>query len=325
MIHSPVLFLVFNRPDTTRRVFEAIRAARPPRLYVAADGPRVSRADEAQRCAQVREIATSVDWPCEVKTLFRADNLGCRRAVSSAIDWFFEEEPEGIVLEDDVLPLPGFFAYCDELLARHREDPRVVAISGSNLISNRFVPHHSYFFSRHNHIWGWASWRRAWCHYDVAMRDWPHWRNEGGLARVANGDRHFQDYWQAIFDATYRGEIDTWDYQWTFACWRMGGVAVLPAFNQTSNLGFGADATHTTAEVPDCVRESQPRPLIFPLRHPDQVASIPEADRMIDRRVFGIGPVRTLKRRLRSLPWIGGMAKGLWNLMGAALRRVRMR
>jgi len=121
---SPVLFLIFNRPDTTTRVFEAIRAARPERLYVAADGPRMTREGEAERCAEARRIATAVDWPCEVKTLFRETNLGCRAAVSGAITWFFEHEEEGIILEDDCLPDPSFFPYCTELLAHYRDTGR---------------------------------------------------------------------------------------------------------------------------------------------------------------------------------------------------------
>src|ERR1700690_1974577 len=156
-MQSPVLFLVFNRPDTTRRVFEAIRSAQPPRLYVAADGPRGARAGEAERCAEVRRIATAVNWPCEVKTLFRDCNLGCKMGVSSGITWFFEHEPEGIILEDDVLPVPTFFDFCDELLARFRNDDRVAMISGSNLIAGHFDPAESYFFSRCAQIWGWAS------------------------------------------------------------------------------------------------------------------------------------------------------------------------
>ena len=216
-MRSPVLLIAFNRPATTRRVFESIRAARPPRLYYAVDGPRPDRPSEAGRCEEVRSIVDSVDWPCEVRTLFRESNLGCRRGVSSAIDWFFEHEPEGIVLEDDVLPTRGFYAFCDNLLERYRSDARVGLISGCNLIASRHSPEASYFFSHYNHIWGWASWRRAWQHYYVAMNDWPRWRDSGGLETLSVGSRRFERYWRRIFDRVYAGEIDTWDYQWTFA------------------------------------------------------------------------------------------------------------
>jgi hypothetical protein len=291
---SPVLFIVFNRPDTTRRVFEAIKAARPSRLYVAADGPR-DRPGDLEKCAVVRRIATAVDWACDLKVLLSERNLGCKVAESRAMDWFFTNEPEGIILEDDVVPVPAFWRYCDELLERYREDPRVFAISGNNLIAKRFRPEHSYFFSRYPHGWGWAGWRRAWTHYDVAMGDWPRWRDEEGLARIAERDRRFEDFWRSIFDATHRGEVDTWDYQWFFTCWRAGGLTAIPGSNLTDNIGFGPDATHTAGRTPECVRECPPTTLAFPLRHPDSVERATRADRLFDKQE-GIGPLGTLRR-----------------------------
>ncbi len=145
---SPVLFLIFNRPDTTAKVFEAIREARPPKLYIAADGPRPNRAGEKDRCEVTRAIATQVDWPCEVKKLFRDENLGCGKAVSEAITWFFENEPEGIILEDDILPHPDFFPYCDEMLEKYRDNDRVGIISGHNHIYRDLNRESSYGFLR---------------------------------------------------------------------------------------------------------------------------------------------------------------------------------
>ncbi len=304
-MRSAVLFLVFNRPETTRQVFEAIRIAKPPRLYVAADGPRPNRPGEAERCAEVREIAMRVDWPCDVRTLLRDQNLGCKIGVSEGINWFFEAEEEGIILEDDVLPLHSFFDYCDELLERYRNDERVGLISGCNLIMRRYTPQDSYFFSVYNHIWGWASWRRAWKHYDVAMKDWPHWRDQGGLRKVSNGNPRFERYWRKILDNAYAGKIDTWDYQWTFTCWRHGMLSALPAFNQTNNLGFCAEATHTTATAPRYVTESIPRSLAFPLTHPTDVELVSQRDRLIDRHVFGLTLANDLLVGIRSIPVIG--------------------
>ena len=297
---SPVLFLVFNRPSTTAEVFQALRRARPPRLYVSADGPRAGRSEEAQRCVEVRRIATAVDWPCEVRTLFRDANLGCREGVSQGITWFFEQEPEGIVLEDDVLPMHGFFAYCDELLERYRHDERVASVSGCCLVADKYRAPHSYFFSRQDHVWGWASWRRAWRHYDVAMRTWPQWERSGALLRHLDGDRCAADYWHGIFQRAWRGEIDTWDYQWKYACWSHGGLHVLPRDNLTRNLGLGADATHTS-KVPGCVIRNPPREPEAPLRHPPDVVRDAEADRLMRRHVTGLTRLRCLKRSLRRL------------------------
>jgi len=298
---SPVLFLVFNRPGTTRQVFEAIRAARPPRLYVAADGPRPGKAGEIERCNEVRRIATSVDWPCEVRTLFRDANLGCRMGVSGGISWFFEHEPEGIILEDDVLPMPGFFDYCDELLARFRDDQRVTMVSGCNLVADAVRVDDSYFFARSCHIWGWASWRRAWRHYEVYMPAWPAWRDGGGLKAVAGSNTLFEFYWRRKFDACHGGTGEnTWDYQWTFASWLAGGLSVIPAVNHVRNLGFGEEATHTLEGVPEYVAACPAQPLRFPLRHPVSVTRHPTADAIIDSRIYGINVVDVVRRGMRA-------------------------
>lgn len=284
---SPILFLVFNRPDCTRRVFEAIREARPPRLYVAADGPRASRPGESERCDAVRRVATDVDWPCQVITLMRSENFGCKRAVSSAITWFFDHEPEGIVLEDDCLPAASFFPYCDELLARYRTDERVMCISGDNFISGTWDPPHSYYFSQYAHIWGWASWRRAWRHYDVDLTAWRNGIHQNMLETRFPNEGRARVHWRGLFDAVARGEIDTWDYQWTFACWANRGLSCMPKVNLISNIGFGHDATHTVS--PESKLAGMPcGSLALPLAHPASVAPSTEADRWTSGRIFDI-------------------------------------
>jgi hypothetical protein len=282
---SAVLLIIFNRPDKTRQVFQAIRQARPPRLYVAADGPRPSRPGEVERCAQARAIIELVDWPCDVRTRFLDGNVGCKRGVTSAIDWFFDQEGEGIILEDDVLPQPGFFAFCDELLERYRDDERVAAISGCNFIQDRHRPQASYFFSRYCHIWGWATWSRAWRKYDVNIADWPKWTAGGGPVR-ALGSEAAARFWQKAFESVHSGRVDTWDFQWQYACLSRGALCAVPARNQTENLGFDADATHTTAGTPDFVAQSPSRPLDFPLVHPGEVRRDVVADRTTDAHVY---------------------------------------
>jgi hypothetical protein len=304
---SAVLFLVFNRPETTRKVFEAIRAAAPPRLYVAADGPRTNREGEKERCAEVRRIATGVDWPCRVKTLFRDSNLGCRLAVSGGIDWFFENEEEGVILEDDVLPLASFFPYCDELLERYRQNDRIALISGSNLISHKFSPNESYFFSRIVFIWGWASWRRAWRHYDVAMASWPEWRDMRGPSRLFPADSLVARYWKDIFASVHSGKIDTWDYQWIYACWRRGALCLLPGNNLTHNLGFGTDATHTSAETPSYVVDSAPEEVVFPLIHPECVEPDRSPETLAFRHIYRINARNELRRWIRTTPVVGSL------------------
>ena len=286
-MRAAILFLVFNRPDTTARVFEAIRQARPPRLYVAADGPRSGRGGEQQRCDEVRRIATAVDWPCELITLLREGNLGCKRAVSSAISWYFTHEPEGIVLEDDCLPDPSFFPYCDELLERYRDDPRVMCISGDNFISRNWLPGDSYYFSRYVHIWGWATWRRAWAHYDVDMKDWLAGDGAAVVERRLRGEPRAVAYWKENFERVASGRIDTWDYQWVYACWRREGLSCMPATNLISNIGFGEGATHTTSPESKLANLGVVAQEL-PLRHPDAVEAHLGADQWTSEHVFDI-------------------------------------
>lgn len=310
-LQTAVLFLVFNRLDTTERVFAAIREAKPPRLYIAADGPRPTKAGETEKVQAVRDhVLNNIDWPCEVKTLFREKNLGCKHGVAGGITWFFENEEKGIILEDDVLPLPSFFYYCEELLERYKDNASIAMISGCNFITTHYEPASSYFFSKHNHIWGWAAWRRSWKYYDVSMVQWPAWKNLGSLRGLSDGSRLFCLYWVNIFDKVSAGKIDTWDYQWTFACWRTGGLSVLPKSNLVSNLGFDrVDATHTTGESPEAVINSVPENLEFPLQHPDSFARCSEADILIDKFVCSISLINTVKMLAIESPYLGSLVR----------------
>ncbi|MCS7029576.1 MAG: glycosyltransferase family 2 protein [Bacteroidia bacterium] len=281
---SPVLFLVFNRPHTTQQVFDAIRQAQPPRLYVAADGPRSEREGEAEKVTQVRKIATQVDWPCEVKTLFREKNLGCKMAVSSAITWFFEHEKQGIILEDDCLPHPDFFRFCEELLDYYSNDERVWVITGNNFQDGQHRGDTSYYFSKYNHCWGWATWRRAWEKYQVDMSFWPHWKKSLDWQRKTP-DPIERKYWEQIFDQVYQGKINTWDYQWTACVWYHWGLTATPNVNLVSNIGFGADANHTSST--DNIHANMP---VFPLgkiKHPKEVTINVDSDRYTFYEHFG--------------------------------------
>lgn len=310
-LSTPVLFLTFNRLDTTRQVFETIRRARPPRIYLASDGPRDSRPGEEEKVRSVREyVLGHIDWECEVRTLFREKNLGCKYAVSGAISWFFENEEMGIILEDDVLPVPSFFPYCEELLEKYKDDHRIFMISGCNLISKRFAPKSSYFFSRVTHIWGWAGWRRSWQHYDVEMRKWPEWRDAEGLRGISEGSRLFEYYWKRIFNRVHQGLVDTWDYQVLFACWNRNAFTLLPSKNLTTNIGFGADATRDWEGVPPYVLESIAEDLQFPLIHPEILA--PDADKMIWKFVFGITYSNLKKSIAASIPFFGPILRWIW-------------
>ncbi|TGK30900.1 hypothetical protein EHQ12_18795 [Leptospira gomenensis] len=264
MYKVPILFLVFNRPEETRKVFDSIRSRKPSRLYIAADGPRENRPEEKERCEQVRSIVRSVDWSCEVKTLFREKNLGCKRAVSEGIDWFFENEEEGIILEDDCLPSDQFFLFCEHMLAEFRNDPKVMHIAGTNFIHERKkIGSEEIYFSRYPQVWGWATWRRAWGKY---LRSAEVWKRL--LVSPWKGSRSYViRFWEDRLEKTYSGLIDTWDFQWVYTLNVEGGLAVNPPVNLVENIGFGEGSSHTdAADDPreKFKRNSLPDKIVFP-------------------------------------------------------------
>lgn len=278
-VRSPILFIIFNRPDTTFQVMETIRKARPRRLYIAGDGPRNNH-DELELCKESRKISSRVDWQCEVKTLWHDRNLGCRAAITSAIDWFFSYEEEGIILEDDCVPSNSFYDYCDNLLERYRNDHRIMAISGANLLTDYCIAPDSYYFSRYPHIWGWATWRRAWRCYDRDMALWPEFSALKGLHAWSYRETEFEAYWTNIFN--HINEIDTWDYQWLFTCWAYNGLSCIPAKNLVKNIGFDNRATHT---LDSSNQHSQltATELSFPLAHPKLIIRHAVADYIISQ------------------------------------------
>jgi len=255
-------------------VFEAIARQKPEKLLVIADGPR--SVDEAIDCAEARSIIDLVDWDCDVSTNFSETNMGCRERVSSGISWVFEQCEEAIILEDDCLPHPTFFRFCDELVERYRYDERVMVISGDNFQAGHKRGMHSYYFSAYNHVWGWASWRRAWKLYDPGMKGWPERRGTSWLMETCQTPAAAR-FWRDKFDQVYSGRIDTWDYQWTFACWLHHGLSVLPNVNLVSNIGFGGKATHT-GDPTSVLANIPPEEMKFPLQHPTTVTRDEEAD-----------------------------------------------
>jgi len=301
MLKTPILFLIFNRPDTTEKVFEIIKAQKPKYLYVAADGARPEKDGEAEKCVQTREIINKIDWDCEVKTLFRDENLGCKAAVSSAVTWFFEQVEEGIILEDDCLPNPSFFSYCETLLEKYRDDARIMCISGENPLDEPICSK-SYFFSKIPHIWGWASWRRAWNLYDVEFQGFDTFLKFNIIQNIFE-QKEAQKYWNKIFSRVKNGEINTWDYQWTYALFVNNGLCIVPNKNMVSNIGFGhAEAAHTSKNENCANRKTYE---IETIDHPQFVCPSTKAINMILKERYDINkktPLFILNREIsRSL------------------------
>jgi len=321
-LDTPVLLIAFSRIGPTRRVFEAIRAARPRRLYFACDGPR--DAAEAVRCEEVRALAREVDWPCELHTRFNERNMGLRKGVSSAIAWFFEHEEEGIVLEDDTLPVPTFFRFCQELLERYRNDRRVWVIMGNNLMDEwPGGTEGSYYFSAHGYgaPWGWASWRRVWAHYDVDMGGWPMLKASTQLEDFFLSRREQKDV-HRMFDRVHDGRMNSWSYQLDITRIMNHGLNILPAVNLITNIGFGADGTHTI-NVADPRNKDTARDIPFPLRHPLLMMLDASRDRAYFDRFIGTTRTDRFKRRMKRV--LGGDGTPLVRSLIALKARLRGR
>ncbi len=296
---TPVALLIFNRPDTAEKVYEAIRNAKPKKLLVVADGPRADRPGEAEKCSAARAIIDRVDWPCEVLKNYSDVNLGCKLRVSSGLNWVFETVEESIILEDDCLPHPTFFRFCEELLGKYRSDERISLISGVNYQFGRKRTNDSYYFSRYNHIWGWASWRRAWKNYDVTMKLWPEVR-DGNWLYDKFGSKKLARYWTALFDKAYQGQVNTWDFQWTFSCWVHNTLSILPNVNLISNIGFGGEATHTKNGNLQ-ISNMKAEPMLFPLRHPSCMIRDARADDLTHSLVYDYRIKAVLQRKIKEL------------------------
>ena len=296
--NTPVLFLVFNRLDTTKRVFERIRKVAPPKLYIASDGHRDNREGEEEKVKTVREyVLNSIDWKCEVKTLFREKNLGCGKAVSQAITWFFENEEMGIILEDDCLPSASFFPYCQELLYKYKSNSQIYHITGHNPLTYTEIPN-SYYFVRIPHVWGWATWRRAWKQYNFDIIDLDNFIKQRKINDVFNkgADRY---YFIDVFKRIEKHDIDTWDYQWTYTTFYNKGISINPAKNLITNIGFGPDATHTISDDPK--HNNQQSFEVEEFMHPSEIKIDTHIISTINKRAFGINWLWYYKMRVKKI------------------------
>ena len=266
---TPVLYLVFNRLDTVKKTFLEIQKAKPKQVFIAADGPRTK--EERKKTDAVRKyILDNINWKCKVEILFRNKNLGCKYAVAGAIDWFFENVEQGIILEDDCLPDQSFFRFCQEMLERYRDDTRIMHISGTN-IQGRTKISESYFFSETYNVWGWATWKRAWKYYDVEMKKWGKIDKKKFIRGLGYGFLN-KIKSERLYKLTWNGKIDTWDYQWDFACHLDSGLCIVPKMNLITNIGFGGDGTHTTNDNAKQMMLKRYK-IIYPIRENKNIIS----------------------------------------------------
>lgn len=237
-----VLFLIFNRPELTEKVFNVLRKVKPKKLYIAADGPRDGNPDDIENCQRAREIIKKVDWECDVSTLFRKKNLGCRIAITSAIDWFFENEDEGIILEDDCFPSESFFGFSQELLEKYRSNEKIMQINGGFHLNGLKTFSESYYFSKLNSCWGWATWKSAWKHYDSNMEGYDSVKSLGGIEKYYENSE-ISKWMISYLDEASIPSCGIWSTQWAYSIMKNNGLCVNPTKNMVNNIGFFHEPT----------------------------------------------------------------------------------
>ncbi|HEY9673899.1 MAG TPA: glycosyltransferase family A protein [Waterburya sp.] len=285
---TPVVLIIFNRPNHTERVLETIRQAKPSKLLVIADGPRANRPDDHQKCAAARAIVERVDWDCEVLKNYSDINLACDPRIIDGLNWVFDIVEKAIILEDDCVPHPTFFPYCEELLEQYRDDKRVMNISGQNVLFGRKRTEYSYYFSRFTLCWGWATWRRAWQYFDTDMKLWPEVQERKFMKDILE-DPYAVKVWTRTVQMLYDGRLTGWDFKWIFACWLQNGLCIIPQVNLVTNIGYGVEATHSHDEEDPYIK--MPTEAInFPLKHPPFVIRDLEADKLTQRTLFDYDP-----------------------------------
>ncbi|MBI5078284.1 MAG: nucleotide-diphospho-sugar transferase [Candidatus Yonathbacteria bacterium] len=244
MFTTPILLIIFNRPDKVERLINSLRSVKPTKVYVSADGPRENVATDHSRCDRARAVVSQIDWPCEVFTNFHEYNTGADFGPEKAINWFFDNVDEGIILEDDCIAHPDFFRFAKEMLSRYRANDQVMMISGNNFQNEIIRGDGSYYFSKYPSTWGWASWRRAWMHYDTRISGYREFTDRNILDTICQSPAE-KKYWTKFFEKINSGELNHWDIKWIFAVWNNNGISITPNVNLVQNIGFGNDATHT--------------------------------------------------------------------------------
>lgn len=296
-MNTPIVFIIFNRPEITRKTFSVIQEAKPSELFVIADAPRSHRPGDAEKCQETRRIVEEIDWECKVFRNYAEVNLGCAKRISSGLDWVFDQCEAAIILEDDCLPDPTFFPFCEALLARYQSDQRVMSISGQNCQFGQSRTPYSYYFSRYSHCWGWATWRRAWQHFDFDMTLLPEAESQGLLSHILD-DASAVKVWRRLLHRTASGQVSSWAFRWTFACWMHSGLSIIADENLISNVGFGDNSTNTSVKT-SRLSEIPTKALSFPLKHPPYVIRNAIADAFVQRHVYDRPWPKRLKKQVR--------------------------
>ena len=293
MLNTPVLLIIFNRPESTDIVFEEIRKQKPKQLFIAADGPRKDNSFDKELCAKTREVVHKIDWDCDYRLLFSDVNLGCGLAPSTAMTWFFNQVEYGIILEDDCLPNEYFFSFCEELLVKFKDDVEIMHISGANLNDTVKYGDGSYFYSKYANIWGWATWNRAWSHFEFNLREIDEYLS---LIKTNFRYKSEREFWFSRIDLINDKMLDAWDYQWMLAIWKANGICINSNYNLVENIGFGINATHTQGPSPFKNKKSS---ILNKINHPKERRIIIKAEENFIYLLHGIKRLNSIQLFLK--------------------------
>ncbi len=298
MTKTPIVLIVYNRLEQTKKIVASILQAQPAQVFLIADAPRENTADDYKKCQAVRQFLDQTEWNCQVFKNYAETNLGSKQRISTGLDWVFSQVESAIILEDDCLPDRSFFPFCEELLNRYRDDRRIFSISGDNFQFGRTRTNYSYYYSLYNHCWGWATWRRAWQHYDVDMKLWETVRDYDWLNDILQ-NKAAAKYWRHKFQQTYMGKFDAWDYRWTLSCWLQSGLTILPNQNLVSNIGFDRQSSTHTKNKNSPFANMPTEAMDFPLKHPPFVIRDTQADNFTYENMFSL--YSRINHKLRGL------------------------
>jgi len=305
MFQTPISLHVFNRPETTRTLFNEIKKIRPEKLFITADGPRVGHPDDQKNCREVRGIINEIDWDCELHTNFSEANKGSFKSTSEGITWAFKHVERAIILEDDCIPNSSFFTFCEELLNYYENDKRIALISGNNFQGDKNKTEDSYYFSRYTHIWGWATWKRTWDQVDFSMKNWPEYKKNNGLKSLFHQEKEIK-YWATMYQEMYdKKRKPHWDFLLSLSSYMNNTVSILPNVNLVSNIGFGPDASNCKTQSKNHCLETEA--MIFPLQHPKFISRFVVADDFTERNIFS-GTSNPIKEIIRKY-----IPKGIWS------------
>lgn len=292
MKKAPIAIIIFNRPDHAKALRESLQQEEERELFVISDGARKGRAEEVERVAECRRIFA--DWPGKVHLNYAPENIGCKSRVSSGLNWVFERTERAIILEDDCLPHPDFFRFCDELLEAYSDNERVMSICGTKTFPCRSNKN-EFIFTKYASSWGWATWRRAWSQYDDQYNRYSS-TNLIKELKFALGSYRAAIYWFYLIHKVRSGQISSWAYCWNISCFLLSGLHAYANENLILNSGFGPNATHTAKMMPYIPR-NYGRPLSFPISFPINIHSSPESDKWIENNIYS----KSMTARLRWL------------------------